>query len=148
NAQPGETRGGTQLPRQGPLLTRAVECLQEIAIGRRDSLRGSFQQDQFALDALQLGQAPAPFTAFATRQRLIDGQEPLRELPRFGDALRQCAEKRRVVAGETGGANCIERAKEQAHAGMDIAALDMQYRLEAAPPGVPYREAMPRRVVE
>jgi len=81
NAQPGETRGGTQLPRQGPLLTRAVECLQEIAIGRRDSLRGSFQQDQFALDALQLGQAPAPFTAFATRQRLIDGQDPCASCP-------------------------------------------------------------------
>jgi len=50
---------------------RPVERLPELILRRRGS-GGVLQQKKLALDAQQLGNAPAVFIALGSRQRLVD----------------------------------------------------------------------------
>jgi hypothetical protein len=58
------------------LPTRPVERLQKVLLGRRRGLRRTLLQDEFALDAQQLGDAPSLLVALGSRQRLVDDRYP------------------------------------------------------------------------
>src|SRR5271154_2467115 len=78
--QPGEARGGTQLPGERALPTCPVERLPKVILRCRGSGR-ALQQQKLALDAQQLGKYPAFFGALRTDDRLLDHGKPLGDLP-------------------------------------------------------------------
>jgi len=51
--------------------------LQKVLLGRRRGLRRTLPQDEFALDAQELGDAPALLVALGSCERLVDDREPL-----------------------------------------------------------------------
>ena len=58
-----EARGGAQFPGPGALPARPVERLPKVMLGRCRGAGRALQQQQLALDAEQLGNAPAFFGA-------------------------------------------------------------------------------------
>ena len=65
----------------------------EALLGRRDCGRFSPQEQQLSLRAEQLCEAPACFRLLRSRQRLLDHDQPLGNLPGAGETRGQLSEK-------------------------------------------------------
>ena len=65
-----KARGGAQFPGQRALPARPVERLTEVILGRCRGAGRPLQQQQFALDAQQLGDVPAFVGLVGARDRL------------------------------------------------------------------------------
>src|SRR2546428_1258127 len=146
--QPGEAGGAAQLPGQRALSARPLQRVLEVLFGRRGGARGFLQQDQLALDAQELRDAPMLLVTLASGERLVDRRESLGDLPADGQALRQGAEEGGVVRDEAGLAELVEGAAEKRESAADLAALDEQDALQAATPRMPDGERVPGRMGE
>src|SRR6266481_3775664 len=146
--QAGEAGGAAQLHGQNPLLARPVQRVLEVLLGPGGGARGSRQQDQFALDAQELRDAPMLLVTLGSGERLVDRGESLGDLPASGQPLRKAAEQGGMVRDEAGFAELVEGVAEKRESAADLAALDEQDAIEAATPRVPDGERVPGRMVE
>lgn len=80
------------------LSTGPVECLPIKIFGRHRGPGSALQQQQLALDARQLGNAPALRVTFGMRERLVDCYKALGQLACATQAFCQFAEKCRITA--------------------------------------------------
>src|SRR6266849_8974256 len=122
--QPGEAGGAAQLHGQNPLPAGPLQRVLEVLLGRGGGARGSRQQDQLALDAQELRDAPMLLVTLGSGERLVNGHESLGDLPAAGQALRKGAEQGGVVRDEAGLAELIEGVAEKRESAADLAALD------------------------
>ena len=146
--QLGEAGGAAQLPGQRLLSARPPQRVLEVLFGGRGGVRGSLQQDQLALDAQELRDAPILLVTLGSGERLVDRRESLGNFPVAGQALRHGAEQGGVVRDEAGLAELVEGVAEKREAATDLAALDEPDAVQAATPRMPDGERVPGRMVE
>src|SRR6266404_5629774 len=80
-------------PMTGHLPARPIERAQKVLLGRRRRLRRTLQQDEFAFDAQQLGDAPALLVAFGPCECLVDNREPFGSFTVTTEGVRNLGEK-------------------------------------------------------
>src|SRR4029077_1772543 len=127
----GEAGGAAQLHGQRSLAARPLQRLLEVLLGRGGGARGSRLHDELALDAQELRDAPVLLVALGSGERLVDGREPLGDLPAAGQALGEGAEQGRVVRDEAGLPELLEGIAEKGESGAALAALDEQDAIQA-----------------
>ena len=64
----------------------------KVLLGHRCGLRSTLQQDEFAIDAQELGDAPALLVGVRSRQRLVDDRKPLGSLTVTTEGVRNLGE--------------------------------------------------------
>ena len=100
-----------------------VEAALVMILCRDRSSWRACEQDKLASDAQQLGHVPTLVGLLALRERVVDRQKALRNLPDPSQALRQHAEKSRAVANERDLRESVESGAKTSHPGDEIAAL-------------------------
>src|SRR5215470_3508027 len=130
------------------LPARPIERVKEMPLCLARRIRAAAAQQEFALDAQQLGQIPELVVAFRSRQRLIDRREPFFEPADTAEGVGELAEKDGVIDAELNPAEPFERGAEHGRSVDQIAALDRQHALEAAPVSLPEDELLALRMLE
>ena len=120
----------------------------EAFLGSFDGGRYSSQEKQLALRAEQLREVPSRFRLLRTRQRLVDHNQPLGDLPSAAKTRRQLGEKQTHVVMKGWLGQPLEGRLEQLRTGAILPSLDEQYRLEALCPHGPHLECVPGGEVE
>ena len=90
--QPGDARGGPQLPGESLLASRPFDGLPEELLGRGRRVKSARPQDDLAFDAEQLGDIPEASVLRGTVERPVDRREPLSDAAGPAQGVRQFAE--------------------------------------------------------
>src|SRR5258708_40356413 len=109
----------------------------EVLVSCRRSFGRILQQQEIALDAQELRDAPALLVALGSRERLVDRRDPFGRVPETAEGVGRLGQEYRVVEikrslGETG-----QRGAQKLQPGDGIAALDQQHASESLAPNVP-----------
>src|SRR5262249_9440624 len=99
--------------------------------------------EDLAFDAQQLRQAPAVFAAFASIERLVDGQARVGRLPGSRHTMGQRAEVYGVAKAEPG----LESGPEKRQSG-NVASRQEQRSLQTTAQRPPHGQGMLRRMLE
>src|ERR1700692_2833439 len=122
----------SQLPRQRALPARPIERLQEVLFGRRRGLRCTIAQDEFTLDAHELGDAPALLDALGPCERLVDYRERFGSFTVATEGVCHLGAKWGEEQAEGVEWDACERDAHKLQPGANVATLDEQHASKAS----------------
>src|SRR3954469_18576747 len=132
----------SQLPGQGALGPRHLERPLEHLLGGARRAVLARKQQQFALDAPELGDIPPLVPRLASRERLVGGREPLRYLAGLSETYREFAAGKQKPRQVPRPAREFERLAQQRQSGREVAPARDQEAPEGARPQIPQADRM------